>query len=91
MKSAFSKRASTLRKTPTGVAGFDEITSGGLPTGRTTLLVGGPGSGKTIFSLQYLVHGVALGERGIFVAFEESSERIRSNADGFDWSLAKLA
>jgi len=90
MKSAFSKRASTLRKTPTGVAGFDEITSGGLPTGRTTLLVGGPGSGKTIFSLQYLVHGVALGERGIFVAFEESSERIRSNADGFDWSLATI-
>lgn len=81
-------RASSLSKTPTGVAGFDEITGGGLPTGRTALLVGGPGSGKTIFSLQYLMHGVALGEPGIFVAFEEGSERIRANAVGFDWNPA---
>jgi len=44
-------------KAPTGIAGFDEITGGGLPRGRTTLLVGGPGSGKTILALQFLVHG----------------------------------
>src|SRR6202012_2288729 len=44
-------------KARTGIAGFDEVTGGGLPRGRTTLLVGGPGSGKTIFALQFLVHG----------------------------------
>jgi circadian clock protein KaiC len=91
MKSALATRAPILGKTPTGVAGFDNITGGGLPTGRTTLLVGGPGSGKTIFSLQYLMHGVALGEPGIFVAFEEGSERIKSNANGFAWNSANLS
>jgi hypothetical protein len=49
---------SSLVKAPTGIAGFDEITGGGLPRGRATLLVGGPGSGKTILALQFLVHGV---------------------------------
>ena len=44
-------------KAPTGITGFDEITRGGMPRGRTTLLVGGPGSGKTIFALQFLMHG----------------------------------
>jgi circadian clock protein KaiC len=44
-------------KAPTGIEGFDEITNGGLPQGRTTLLEGGPGSGKTIFALQFLMHG----------------------------------
>lgn len=91
MKSVQAAHASSLGKSPTGVAGFDEITGGGLPTGRTTLLVGGPGSGKSIFSLQYLVHGVAVGEPGIFVAFEECSEDIRVNAGGFDWKLADIA
>jgi circadian clock protein KaiC len=90
MKTALANCASPMRKTATGVAGFDEITGGGLPTGRTTLLAGGPGSGKTIFSLQYLVRGVALGEPGIFVAFEEGPERIRANADGFAWKLADI-
>jgi circadian clock protein KaiC len=52
---SLTKAAKT--KTQTGIAGFDEITAGGLPFGRTTLLVGGPGSGKTIFGIQFLVHG----------------------------------
>jgi len=78
-------------KTPTGVAGFDEMTGGGLPRGRTTLLVGGPGSGKTIFALQFLIHGVReCQEPGIFVAFEETSTRIVLNAEGFGWKLAEL-
>ncbi|MEO6171895.1 MAG: circadian clock protein KaiC [Arenimonas sp.] len=78
-------------KAPTGILGLDDITEGGLPHGRTTLLVGGPGSGKTIFSLQFLVHGAAIeDEPGIFVAFEESSKRIAANADGFGWKLSEL-
>ena len=59
-------------KAPTGIAGFDEITGGGLPRGLTTLLVGGPGSGKTILALQFLMQGAQeCKEPGIFVAFEE--------------------
>jgi len=82
---------SNPNKAPTGIAGFDEITGGGLPRGRTTLLVGGPGSGKTILALQFLVHGVReCNEPGIFVAFEETSKRIVANARGFGWDLAKL-
>jgi circadian clock protein KaiC len=79
------------RKAQSGIEGFDEITGGGLPRGRTTLLVGGPGSGKTIFALQFLVHGVRnCREPGIFVAFEETSKRIIANAEGFDWQLGRL-
>ena len=83
--------ASKLSKAPTGIIGFDEITGGGLPRGRTTLLVGGPGSGKTIFALQFLVHGARdRKEPGIFVAFEETSARIQANAASFGWKLAQL-
>lgn len=78
-------------KAPTGIAGLDAITNGGLPQGRTTLLLGGPGSGKTIFALQFLVHGAQQGkEPGIFVAFEETSRRIVANAESFGWKLAEL-
>jgi circadian clock protein KaiC len=83
--------SSTFRKAPSGIVGFDEITGGGLPRGRTTLLLGGPGSGKTIFALQYLINGARMyGEAGIFVAFEETSERILANAESFDWELGQL-
>ena len=57
----------------------------------TTLIVGGPGSGKTIFSLQFLVQGASLcKEPGIFVAFEEASSRITENAASFGWNLSQL-
>jgi circadian clock protein KaiC len=83
--------AAAKTKAPTGIAGFDEITGGGLPRGRTTLLVGGPGSGKTIFALQFLVHGTQnCNEPGVFVAFEETSKRIVANAEGFSWNLSGL-
>ena len=78
-------------KAPTGIIGFDKITGGGLPRGRTTLLAGGPGSGKTVFALQFLVHGAQhCKEPGIFVAFEETSKRIVANVESFGWKLAAL-
>ncbi len=80
-----------LAKTPTGISGFDEATSGGLPCGRTTLVVGGAGSGKTVFALQFLAHGAhACKEPGIFVAFEETANRIIANAESFGWELGAL-
>jgi circadian clock protein KaiC len=80
-----------IRKAPTGIEGFDEITAGGLPTGRTTLIVGGPGAGKTVFALQCLVSAARqLREPGIFVAFEESSRQIVANAATFGWDLPAL-
>src|SRR5258708_33202307 len=80
-----------LHKTLTGFEGFDSITGGGLPRNRTTLLLGGPGSGKTVFALQTLVNGARqFGEPGIFVAFEENSRRILANAASFGWNLPKL-
>jgi circadian clock protein KaiC len=67
------------------------MTGGGLPHGRTTLLVGGPGSGKTMFAVQFLVHGAQISkEPGIFVAFEESPKRIIANFSVFDWKLEEL-
>lgn len=78
-------------KAPTGIAGLDEATRGGLPRGRVTLLFGGPGCGKTVLALQCLVHGAGqMNEPGIFVAFEESSRQIVANADSFGWDLPRL-
>ncbi len=75
----------------TGIQGFDEITEGGLPRGRTTLVMGGPGSGKTVFALQTLALGARnFNEAGIFVAFEESARQIIGNASTFGWDLPKL-
>ena len=92
MKSSRSPLAKEPDKAPTGITGFDEITGGGLPRGRTTLLTGGPGSGKTVFALQFLVHGAQdCKEPGIFVAFEETSQRIVANAASFGWQIAELA
>jgi circadian clock protein KaiC len=91
MRKGKSPTSATRFRAATGVEGFDEITAGGLPRGRTTLLLGGPGSGKTIFALQFLVHGArACGEPGIFVAFEESPRRIIANAASFGWNLEQL-
>jgi circadian clock protein KaiC len=91
LKSVRSPLVEVPTKARTGITGLDEITGGGLPRGRTTLLVGGPGSGKTILALQFLVHGARDGkEPGIFVAFEETSRRIVANAESFGWRLAEL-
>lgn len=80
-----------VSKALTGIEGLDEITLGGLPRGRATLIEGGAGSGKTTLALQCLVNGGRLyREPGIFVAFEESSGRIKANAATFGWELSEL-
>ena len=80
-----------VTKAPTGIQGFDEITGGGLPRGRTTLVLGGPGCGKTVFALQALVNGAhEMREAGMFVAFEESTRQIVANASTFGWDLPAL-
>jgi len=80
-----------VMKMLTGIQGFDEISNGGIPRGRSTLLVGGPGCGKTVFALQTLVNGaIQRSEAGIFVAFEESVTQIFANAASFRWNLPDL-
>ena len=80
-----------VSKVLTGIQGFDEITDGGLPRGRTTLVMGGPGCGKTVFALQTLVNGASRAkEASLFVAFEESTRQIVANAATFGWNLAAL-
>jgi circadian clock protein KaiC len=80
-----------LPKTPTGIEGLDEITGGGLPTGRTTLVSGGPGSGKTVLGLEFLVHGIQqYGEPGAFIAFEETEKDLAVNVASFGYDLESL-
>jgi circadian clock protein KaiC len=76
-----------LEKAKTGIMGFDEIAHGGIPKGRTTLVAGTSGSGKTIFAMQFLMGGLALGEAGVFVTFEETPKDIIRNMKSFGWDL----
>jgi circadian clock protein KaiC len=81
-----------LQKNLTGIKGFDEISLGGLPRNRTTLVMGGPGTGKSVFALQSLVGAASKHKQpGIFVAFEENIDAIFANAAAFDWRLQTLA
>ncbi|WP_419730830.1 circadian clock protein KaiC [Lichenicola sp.] len=81
----------TIPKVVTGIAGFDEISGGGLPRGRLTAIVGAAGAGKTVFALQTIINRLTLlGEPCIFVTFEEPVSRIRDNAASFDWPADAL-
>jgi circadian clock protein KaiC len=81
----------TLAKSPTGIDGFDQITAGGLPTGRPTLICGGAGCGKTLFAISFLVHGaVKFGEPGVFMSFEESSHELKQNVASLGFDLPGL-
>lgn len=74
-----------------GVAGLDEVTDGGLPRGRTTLGCGGPGCGKTLMAMQFLVRGaIDGGEPGVFVAVEESPGELAQNVASLGWDLEDL-
>lgn len=80
-----------LAKSPTGIQGLDELTGGGLPTGRPTLVCGGAGCGKTLLSLEFLVHGaLRYGEPGVFMAFEETAADLAQNVASLGFDLDDL-
>jgi circadian clock protein KaiC len=71
---------------------MDEITGGGLPKGRPTLIAGGPGCGKTLFAMEFLVNGaVQYNEPGVFMAFEENAEELAQNVASLGFDLKKLS
>ena len=83
--------APRLPKCPTGIQGLDEITGGGLPRGRPTLVCGGAGCGKTLFATEFLVRGAALfGEPGVFMSFEETDAELKQNVASLGFDLAGL-
>ena len=83
--------APLLLKAPTGIRGLDEITRGGLPQGRSTLVTGGTGTGKTLLGLQFLVAGAREhGEPGVLVTFEESAEKVSANVASLGFDLDGL-
>ncbi len=89
MKKAAGKKTG-VERIPTGIAGFDELIEGGFPHGSSNLIAGAPGTGKTIFTIQYLVNGIEkYGEKGIFVTFEQKADAIRQQALQFGWDLEK--
>jgi circadian clock protein KaiC len=80
-----------LAKTPTGITGLDEITHGGLPRGRPSLICGSAGCGKTLFSMEFLVRGATeFDEPGVFIAFEETPEELAQNVRSLGFDLDKL-
>src|SRR5689334_5348430 len=86
-----SRALATLPKAPSGIEGLDEITGGGLPRGRPTLVCGGPGCGKTLFAMEFLVRGaIDHGEPGVFMAFEETAEELAANVASLGFDLPKL-
>ncbi len=86
-----TRESKTLPKTPTGISGLDEITFGGLPTGRSALVCGGAGSGKTVLAMEFLVHGIVdYGEPGVFMAFEETGPDLRQNVISMGFDLRRF-
>ncbi|HEX3131521.1 MAG TPA: circadian clock protein KaiC [Thermoanaerobaculia bacterium] len=80
-----------IRKAPTGIAGLDEITGGGLPAGRPTLICGSAGCGKTLMAMEFLVRGATeLGEPGVFMSFEEGVEELTDNVRSLGFDLDEL-
>lgn len=82
--------ASTFEKLETGIDGLDQISYGGLPKGRATLVAGTAGSAKTVFAAQFLARGITKYKQpGVFITFEESPADLRSNMLGFGWNIAQ--
>jgi circadian clock protein KaiC len=81
-----------LAKAPTGVSGLDEITEGGLPRGRSTLVTGAAGCGKTVLAMEFLVRGALdYGEPGVFMAFEENAQELAENVRSLGFDLDEMA
>ena len=81
-----------LPKAPTGISGFDEVTLGGLPAGRPTLVCGAAGCGKTLFAVTFLVNGATrFAEPGVFMSFEERAGDLAANVASLGYGLDALA
>lgn len=80
---------SVIEKVKTGIPGFDDLLYGGIPKRNIVLLSGGPGTGKTIFSQQYLYYGLVNGEPGVLVTLEEHPVQVRRNMASFGWDVRK--
>src|SRR5437660_10950298 len=86
-----NRPAPALKKSPSGISGFDEITRGGLPKGRPALVCGGAGCGKTLFAAEFLVRGARqFNEPGVFIAFEETQEELARNVASLGFDLNQL-
>src|SRR5262249_30188628 len=86
-----ARRLPRLEKARSGIAGFDEITNGGLPKGRPTILCGGPGCGKTMLAVEFLVRGaMQFNEPGVLMSFEETGDDITKNVASLGFDLADL-
>jgi len=84
-------KSHTLPKSPTSIQGFDEITGGGLPQGRPTLVCGDAGCGKTLFAMEFIVRGATIyNEPGVFISFEESEKELTANVASLGFDLKKL-
>ncbi|MEZ4599521.1 MAG: circadian clock protein KaiC [Syntrophotaleaceae bacterium] len=85
------KASCSLLKIPTGIRGLDEVTGGGLPQGRPTLVCGGTGCGKTMFAMEFLLRGIIqFKEPGVFMSFEERPEELTANYASLGFDLMKL-
>src|ERR1700730_15054306 len=88
---AASRAFPQLKKSPSGIAGFDEITAGGRPAGRPTIVCGGPGCGKTMFAMEFLIRGAReFGEPGVLMTFEETGEEMSRNVESLGFNLSSL-
>src|SRR5690349_1485394 len=86
-----AQSGSGLLKAPTGIEGFDQITFGGLPQGRPTLVCGGPGCGKTLFGLEFLIRGATqFNEPGVCLSFEETAEELSRNVASLGFDVDRL-
>src|SRR6266513_6528310 len=88
-RTGFSARE--ISKSPTGIQGLDDITGGGIPAGRPTLVCGNAGCGKTLLGVQFLVHGATrCDEPGVFMAFEETARDLADNVRSLGYDLDRL-